>query len=110
LILAVLSALAALAQEGDALSTVYGLYDRKPPLAEGDIKSWNLGLVKHPTWLCIAKFLFGLAPTLPMAFFIGPGHVLGGGLAAVAFAAAPAVILIAMGVYMTAHNITLIKA
>jgi hypothetical protein len=102
MVLAIIAALAAIGQELDALSTIWGLYYRKPPLVEANIKPFNLGLVKHPVLLAIVKPALALAITVPLAIFI---H----GDAYEAFASAPGFVLAIVGFAMASRNYELIK-
>jgi len=106
MILGIFSALAAVAQEGDAATTIYGLYYRKPPLIEANTNIWNLGLVKHPVLLAIVKPAVALGITVPLAF---AAPAIGGGVVATMFAAIPSGILFSTGLWMTIHNLILIK-
>jgi hypothetical protein len=102
MVLAIAAALAAIGQEADALTTIYGLYYRKPPLTEANTNPLNLGLVKHPVLLAIVKPAIALAITVPLALYVhGPIFEI--------FGSIPGALLAGDGLWMAIHNLLLIE-
>jgi len=102
-ILWIVAIVAALLQGGDAWSTYYGLYVRKPAFVEGNVNKWNLLLVGNKFALLTVKpvVTFGLCAAIAAV-------TRGMGLTWLVSGALPGIILGGAGAVLTVMNLKLL--